>query len=409
VNILIVNSKYPPEYAGSALRAHNTYLRLREKYAINVKVLCSSIEFNSSQKYSLDGISVQRIANKIELNGSRYSRILKKNSILHKIARKYVSLINVVNESIPTMIYLIKNYKWIDMIHVFGNVTVTSTAIIFSKFTKIPILIELVNLVETPSFSEPKILSFLIGSGYPKHAKFVAISVALKNACIRAGIESSSIWCRPNPVNEEKFHYNRCSVNNRYNNLNLNKKQDVTILHLAKFMPLKNQIFLLGVMKILPINYKLILAGPSINSGPFIDRDKEYLRQIINEVENYELSDRVDVLAAFITNPSELMASVDVFVFPSKREALGTPVLEAIACGLPVVTSDIPGVFDQWVHEGINGFTCILDQELWADRIVKASQISKTSLQKASANILKVASTEVIDAQYYDQFRNIIS
>ena len=409
MNILVVNSKYPPEYAGSALRAHNTYLRLKKKYAINVKVLCSSIEFNNSLNYDQDGISVFRIAKKNSFAILRKYRYLHTLGHLEHIGSKISNMISIINESIPTIIYLIKNYQWIDVIHVFGNVTATSTAIIFAKITKKPIIIELVNLVERPSFPEPKLISTLFGAGYPHHAIIVAISVALKDACVRVGMDHNKIWCRPNPINESQFNFNRCRAINGDDNHTVGKKQNITILNLAKFMPLKNQIFMLDVMRILPDNYKLVLVGPLTDSGPFVNRDYKYFMQITNGVEDNKLSERVDVIPGFIYNPAKLMETADVFVFPSTREALGTPVLEAIACGIPVVTNDIPGVFDQWVNPGINGYICKLDPELWAKRIIDATQISKESMQKASAQILSVASTRVIDAEYFRRFKNILN
>ena len=47
----------------------------------------------------------------------------------------------------------------------------------------------------------------------------------------------------------------------------------------------------------------------------------------------------------------------DVFVFPSLREGLGMAALEAMACGLPLITSNIHGILDYSV-DGVTGLTC---------------------------------------------------
>jgi glycosyltransferase involved in cell wall biosynthesis len=65
-----------------------------------------------------------------------------------------------------------------------------------------------------------------------------------------------------------------------------------------------------------------------------------YYDQIFATVERLGLNDRV-IFAGYIPNgdlPTWYNAA-DVFVFPSRYEGFGLPVLEAMACGTPTVTS----------------------------------------------------------------------
>jgi len=94
-------------------------------------------------------------------------------------------------------------------------------------------------------------------------------------------------------------------------------------------------------------------------------------------------------------------------LLPSTEEAFGTPVYEAIACGVPAVTNDIPGVFDQWIKNGYNGYICKLDHQLWAEKIQLAAKIDKETMKKASSEILQFASTDVIDREYYKRLKYI--
>ena len=58
----------------------------------------------------------------------------------------------------------------------------------------------------------------------------------------------------------------------------------VTILHLAKFIPRKQQLFMVDVMRHLPDNYMLVLAGPLTESGPLYGRDRAYYDSIVEKV-----------------------------------------------------------------------------------------------------------------------------
>jgi UDP-glucose:(heptosyl)LPS alpha-1,3-glucosyltransferase len=51
----------------------------------------------------------------------------------------------------------------------------------------------------------------------------------------------------------------------------------------------------------------------------------------------------------------EFYAAADVYVSPSREDSFGLPVAEAMACGLPVITSSQAGVSAQ-VRDGIDGF-----------------------------------------------------
>jgi glycosyltransferase involved in cell wall biosynthesis len=51
----------------------------------------------------------------------------------------------------------------------------------------------------------------------------------------------------------------------------------------------------------------------------------------------------------------ELYSAADVYVSPSREDSFGLPVSEAMACGLPTITSVCAGVAD-YIHDGIDGF-----------------------------------------------------
>lgn len=57
------------------------------------------------------------------------------------------------------------------------------------------------------------------------------------------------------------------------------------------------------------------------------------------------------------TDVVDICSQADVYVMPSKREGLPVASLEAMYCGLPLVTSNIRGLTDV-MENGVSGYTC---------------------------------------------------
>lgn len=56
----------------------------------------------------------------------------------------------------------------------------------------------------------------------------------------------------------------------------------------------------------------------------------------------------------FVDNVGDYYGSFDLFVFPSRREALGSAMLDAMHFGLPVVASNVDGI-PEFLEDGVNG------------------------------------------------------
>ena len=60
-----------------------------------------------------------------------------------------------------------------------------------------------------------------------------------------------------------------------------------------------------------------------------------------------------------------------MFLFPSKAEGLGTPLLESQACGVPVISNFIKDITDTMIVNDIGGYFLELDAKKWALAIQK--------------------------------------
>lgn len=90
-------------------------------------------------------------------------------------------------------------------------------------------------------------------------------------------------------------------------------------------------------------NVKLMIVGP----------DEENMQERL--VDSLKKDMEHVHFIPFTNTPEKYMAAADIFVLPSHREGFGTVIIEAAACGLPSVASNIYGLSDA-VSDGVSGF-----------------------------------------------------
>ena len=109
IKILVVSSKYPPEYAGSALRAHNTYKRLRRKFGVNFQVIAGSVTSDQSLEYCFEDVWVNRIAQRdIQLPFSSQISDFKLGKIIIHLLEKITWRLNRWQVTLPVLAKLIQ-------------------------------------------------------------------------------------------------------------------------------------------------------------------------------------------------------------------------------------------------------------------------------------------------------------
>jgi len=111
------------------------------------------------------------------------------------------------------------------------------------------------------------------------------------------------------------------------------------------------------------------IRGVIIGEGP------EY-GKIHNLINDKKINKTIH-LCEFYQNHDDLLAQLKssrVFVLPSTREGFGIAALEALACGLPVVTVDHPANAVRDLITENNGYLCSLSAQDLADKISQALQ-----------------------------------
>jgi N-acetyl-alpha-D-glucosaminyl L-malate synthase BshA len=104
-----------------------------------------------------------------------------------------------------------------------------------------------------------------------------------------------------------------------------------------------------------------------------------------------------------IENVAPLLAAADVFLLPSETESFGLSALEALACGVPVIASDVGGL-PQVVRHGDTGFLApVGDVDAMAEaarRLVDDPTLRATMGAAAAADARVRFSLDAIVAEY---------
>jgi L-malate glycosyltransferase len=154
------------------------------------------------------------------------------------------------------------------------------------------------------------------------------------------------------------------------------------LMHLSNFRPVKRvtdvvEIFALVRQK---IRAKLVLIGDGPERGPAEHLARQ--RGISKDVILLGKQDHVE----------EKLGVADLFLLPSDHEAFGLAALEAMACEVPVVASDVGGLPDVVTH-GVDGYLvpardvaaaakCALDILTRADRGREMGVLARTNARK---------------------------
>lgn len=143
---------------------------------------------------------------------------------------------------------------------------------------------------------------------------------------------------------------------------------------------------------------KLMLIG----DGPEREKMEELCRKIglCSEIRFLGKQDAVE----------ELLAVADVFVLPSENESFGLAALEAMACEVPVVSSNIGGLPEVNI-EGKTGFLCdVGDIETMSNRVLQILENPEThqKFRLAAFEHAKTFDIENILPVYEDYYKEII-
>lgn len=185
--------------------------------------------------------------------------------------------------------------------------------------------------------------------------KVIAISELVKKEIIdNYGVEESDIEVVYNGVDLERFHpRNRDLYRHEIRSLYQIPDNEFVILFIGSGFERKGVKFLLRAVNSVPhpVTVLIVGRGSPKKFGHLMQNQRVIFCGPRSEIEKY-------------------YAAADIFVFPSFYEPFGNVHLEALASGLPVITTGLSGAAEI-IRDGIHGFVVPLpeDYQLIADKM----------------------------------------
>ncbi len=172
--------------------------------------------------------------------------------------------------------------------------------------------------------------------------RFVAISSVVAEELVEHGIPAGKIERIPNSVDNGRFHpVDQPTKLALRQQLNLPAEATI-VIYTGRLVRYKGLPLLLQVWQDIAAQHEnayLLLVG---SGGLDIDNCEAELRDYVSQ---RLLEERV-CFTGSVTNVSDYLQASDIFVFPTENEAFGISLIEAMACGLAVISTVVGGVKD---------------------------------------------------------------
>ncbi len=172
-----------------------------------------------------------------------------------------------------------------------------------------------------------KVNLYLIKLLYPYADKIISVSNIVENDMQKVFSFQNEMEVIHNPIDIQKIQ-NLSQDSIADFNFNSNKKYLISVGRLIK---LKRNADLLYILSKLDNHVEVIFIG----DGP----EKENLIYLSNEL---NLSDKVHFIG-WVNNPYKYMKKSNILISTSETESFGNTIIEAMACGVPVVSSKSGG------------------------------------------------------------------
>jgi len=240
-----------------------------------------------------------------------------------------------------------------------------------------------------------------------KAGAFSAISSEIASEWTVSGIPSGKVHLIPNSVDTSRFMPVEFSQKDLLRK-KLNLPQNATIaIYTGRLVSYKGLPLLLKVWAEIRHKHENILLLLAGTGGLDIHNCEHELREYVKV---HGLENQV-VFTGTVQNVPEYLQASDLFVFPTENDAFPSSIVEAMACGLPVVSTPV-GAIKTIITDGKTG---LLIQPGNAEQLYQALDIILSNeemacrLGKAACrSVQDLYSAEIVSKKYLTLFQGLI-
>ena len=347
------------------------------------------------------GLAVTVVAERRQKTWARYELI--DMVPVERLNCIYKPKLHTISAATALGTYLWRNRHTYNVVHVHQYGWPAGIAVLVSNFAGRPVVLKVTNtgawgvLARTSRTVEKHVLRPLLR----RIDAWVATSQQGARELQEFGVPSDRVWMIPNGIDTAEYAP-ACESERMRIRRSFDLDYQPVCLFVGRLDPQKNVTGLItawrSVVQAIP-DSRLLIAGHGSQSS-----------LIAAMVEDLGLSESVRLLG-YIEAPLRLYQAADVFVLPSLHEGLSNALLEAMACGLPVVGTRVSGTEDLLADGKCGHLVEPGDEAALAQAIIDLLTHSKERLRKsieARSRIEAEYSIESVADRYVNLYSRLV-
>ncbi len=235
---------------------------------------------------------------------------------------------------------------------------------------------------------------------HPQILKIICVSDAIRNILAKKIKDTTRLLTIHSAIDLSRFEFAKST--NILRNTYPIEQDELLIGNVAALAPHKDYPTFLRTAHLLKTKYELKAKYFMIGEG----KERASIEQLIDDL---GMKNEV-ILTGFRNDIASILPELDIFLFTSETEGLGTSLLDAIACKVPIVATQAGGIPEIIIHEKTGLLAPIKDAATLAKSVMRLKEnigLRNQLIQGATRHLQSFSINRLID-NTYDIYRKLL-